>query len=217
MMWVCGLFVLVVVAGYAQIDSGFPAFATLVLHTSTRTVGLAFAANTGVIVLGQMFVLKRLEGHRRTRAVAAFGLFMGATWGLLALGAVVPRPVASVLVVTCLGVFALGETLWAPSGNAIVNALAPPHLRGRYNALGSGTWQLASIIGPILSGVMLGADLPGLYLGVLGVACLVVVVLAVNLERRLTPAQNGIFTGEDAEVTGTVATPAPASSVRSPD
>ena len=193
MWWLCLLLLVVVSAGYAQVDSGFPAFATEVAGVSTRTVGFAFAANTAVIVLGQLVVLKRLEGRRRTRAVAGFGVLIACSWGLFGLSALASPAAATVLVIVSLGVFGLGETLWVPSGNVIVNDLAPPHLRGRYNALGSLTWQLAAMAGPILSGVILGAGHAGAYIVVLLVACAAVVLLALALERRLTPAENGVF------------------------
>jgi MFS family permease len=192
MRWLCLLMLLVVSAGYAQLDSGFPAFATEIAGVSTRVIGFAFAVNTGVIVLGQLFVLKRLEGHRRTRAIAGFGVLIACTWGLFGLSGLTSSSVGAALVIVSLGVFALGETLWSPVGNALLNDLAPPHLRGRYNALGSLTWQLAMIVGPITSGLLLGAGHPAAYLGVLLVACVAVVALALRVERRLTPAQNGI-------------------------
>jgi MFS family permease len=194
----CLLFGIVVLAGYAQIDSGFPAFATEVAGVSTRAIGFAFAVNTGVIVLGQLFVLKRLEGHRRTRAIAGFGVLLACSWGLFGLAALSSPAVAAVLVITSLGVFALGETLWSPTGNALVNDLAPPHLRGRYNAFGSLTWQFAMIVGPITAGLVLGGPHPGSYIAMLVIACAAVVALALRLERRLTPAQNGIATAVPA-------------------
>jgi MFS family permease len=79
-----------------------------------------------------------------------------------------------------------------------VNDLAPPHLRGRYNAFGSLTWQFAMIVGPIMAGLVLGADHPGSYIAMLVIACAAVVALALRLERRLTPAQNGIATAVPA-------------------
>ncbi|HEV7757307.1 MAG TPA: hypothetical protein VGO94_15745 [Mycobacteriales bacterium] len=85
-----------------------------------------------------------------------------------------------------------GETLWSPTGNALLNDLAPPHLRGRYHALGSLTWQLAMIAGPVMPGLLLDAGHTGAEVGVLLLAGAAVVALARALERRLTPAQNGI-------------------------
>ncbi|MFL6077443.1 MAG: MFS transporter, partial [Mycobacteriales bacterium] len=129
---------------------------------------------------------------RRTRAMAGFAVFMAAAWVLLAGSALVGRTVAAVLVVAAAMVFAGGETLWSPSGSALVQDLAPPHLRGRYTALSSLMWQAGSMLGPVLSGVLLGAGLTGVYFGLLLAGCAVAVTLALRLETRLTPRQNGL-------------------------
>ncbi len=200
MLWTSALFLIVVIAGYAQVESGFPAFATEVSGVSTRVLGLAFAANTSVIVLGQILVQKRLEGRRRTRAIAGFGLVLATSWAMFGLSGLLDGTTAATLVVASMGVFACGETLWAPTGNALVNDLAPAHLRGRYNALSALMWQVAMAIGPILSGLMLDARLVWQYIALLVAASFAVVALALYLERRLTPAQNGQFVQEPSVV-----------------
>ena len=193
MRWLCLLYLIVVLAGYAQIDAGFPAFATGVSGVSTRVLGIAFAVNTSVIVLGQLFVLGRLEGHRRTRAMAGFAALIAVSWTLFGVSGLIDGLAAATLVVVSMGIFAAGETLWSPTGNALVNDLAPAHLRGRYNALAALMWQIAMMIGPIFSSAMLDADLVWSYIAVLVAASAVAIALALRLERRLTPAQNGLF------------------------
>ena len=42
----------------------------------------------------------------------------------------------------------------APS---LINAFAPPHLRGRYNAVGGLVWSVSGALGPIIAGVMIGS------------------------------------------------------------
>jgi MFS family permease len=207
MRWVCLLFVVVILAGYGQIDAGMPAFATGVAGVSPRVLGFAFAVNTAVIVLGQLLVLKHVEGRRRTRAIAAFGLIIAGAWALFGASGLVGEVPAATLVVASMGVFAVGETLWSPTGNALVNDLAPAHLRGRYNALSALTWQLAMTSGPIISSLLLDAGLAWPYIAGLVTASLAVVALAWLLERRLTPSQNGVF---DSGPPGPDATPAPA-------
>ena len=56
----------------------------------------------------------------------------------------------------CASVFALGETLMQPTIPALVNDLAPDHLRGRYNALSSGAFSLAAIVAPAIAGWLIG-------------------------------------------------------------
>jgi MFS family permease len=71
--WLTGLTFLAMFVGYGQMEAGFPAFARQVSEVSTRTVGLAFAVNTAVIVSLQFAVLNRISGHRRTRVMMVMG------------------------------------------------------------------------------------------------------------------------------------------------
>jgi MFS family permease len=99
------------------------------------------------------------------------------------------------LVAGCASVFALGETLLQPTIPALVNDLAPDHLRGRYNALSSSAFQLAAIIAPPVSGALIGHHLGNLYVGSLVVGSLLVGALAiVRLEPQLPPEVNGVHT-----------------------
>ena len=122
--------------GYSQLNAGLPAYARGVGEVSTRALGLAFAANTLVIVLLQLVVLQRIEGSRRTRVIAVMSRVWAGSWVLLGLSGLVPGTVGATLLVTaCASVFAFGETLLQPTIPALVNDLAPDHLRGRYNAV----------------------------------------------------------------------------------
>jgi MFS family permease len=205
-----GVALLLSLAGYGQINAGFPAFVSGVAGVSTRVIGFAFAANTAVIVCAQLSVERRLHGRRRTRALAGVALVWAVSWlviGSAALfgGTLLP----AIAVVAGLGLFGLGETLWAPTGAPLVNDIAPEHLRGRYNALSSVTWQLSSVLGPVLAGALLGAGLPAVFIlgltGLLGA----VAMLAGRLERHLTPAQNGLFPPADPAARAPTAGPAP--------
>ena len=147
--------------GYSQLNAGMPAFARAVGEVSTQGLGLAFAANTVVIVLLQLVVLQRIEGRRRTRVIAVMGVLWAVSWVLLGGSGLVPGTLgATMLVAGCASVFALGETLLQPTIPALVNDLAPDHLRGRYNALSSAAFQLAAIIAPPVSGVGAGVWTP---------------------------------------------------------
>jgi MFS family permease len=96
-------------------------------------------------------------------------------------------------VAACASVFAFGETLLQPTIPAIVNDLAPEHLRGRYNALGAGVFQLASIVGPVVAGVLIGQGLHLAYLGLLVVGCVATSWMAIaRLEPQLDARTNGL-------------------------
>jgi len=187
--------------GYSQLNAGMPAFARAVGEVSTQGLGLAFGANTLVIVLLQLAVLRRIEGRRRTRVIAVMGVLWAVSWLLLGSSGLIPGTVgATLLVAACASVFALGETLMQPTIPALVNELAPDHLRGRYNALSSATFQLAAIIAPPVAGFLVGHHLGAAYIGVLVVGCLLTGVLAVlRLEPQLSAAANGVRSTAAAE------------------
>jgi MFS family permease len=188
---VCGAILLLSVAGYGQVNAGFPAFVSDVAHVSTRAIGFAFAANTAAIVLAQLAVERRLQGHRRTRAFALLAIVWAVSWLVIGSAALVSGLGSATFVVVGLGLFGLGETLWAPTGASLVNDIAPPHLRGRYNALSSVTWQASAVLGPVVAGVVLGAGQPALFIVGLVVVLLASAAAALRLERHLTPEQNG--------------------------
>jgi MFS family permease len=180
--------------GYAQMEAGWTAYARVISEASTRVIGFAFAANTGVIVLLQLVVLQRLEGHRRTRALMVMSAIWAAAWTLMGASGLVPGTlVASVLLVVSLGVFGLGETLLSPVGSAVTNDLATDHLRGRYNAVSSAVFQVAAIVGPIAAGHLLGWRMPLVFVGMLLAGCAAMVVLLRHVEAIIPARANGVL------------------------
>jgi MFS family permease len=194
--------------GYAQLNAGMPAYARAVGEISTQGLGLAFAANTLVIVLLQLVVLRRIEGRRRTRIMVVMSAVWAVSWLLLGASGLVPGTWgATVLVAACASVFAFGETLLQPTVPALVNDLAPDHLRGRYNAASSAAFQLAQIIAPPIAGFLIGHHLDSVYIGTLVVGCVVLGVLAVvRLEPQLPARVNGIRDAEPIAAPDTVLT-----------
>jgi len=179
--------------GYSQLNAGTQAFAREVGRISTRGLGLAYASNTLVIVLLQLVVLRHIEGRRRTRVIMVMSLIWSLSWLLLGSSGLLPGSFgATVLVAACASVFALGETLMQPTIPALVNDLAPDHLRGRYNALSTAGFSLAAIIAPMIAGWLIGNGAGSLYIAQLVVGCGAVVVVAAYLEPRLPPGVNGV-------------------------
>ncbi|GAA3523245.1 MFS transporter [Aeromicrobium panaciterrae] len=180
--------------GYAQLNSGMPAYARAVSEVSTRALGWAFAANTLVIVLLQLLVLRRVDGHRRTRVVVVMAVMWAVSWMLLGATSWIPGTVgATLLVAGCASVFALGETLLQPTVPAMVNDLAPDHLRGRYNALNSAAFQAASVTGPPVAGLLIGRGLGDVWIGLLLAGVLLEIAVAVLwVEPQLPDVANGV-------------------------
>jgi MFS family permease len=168
---------------------------------STRTIGWAFAANTAVIVLAQFFVLRQIQGHRRTRVLVVMSLTWAVAWTVLGLtGLVAATLTAAFGVVLYHVLFGLGETLLQPTIPAITNDLAPDHLRGRYNALSSGFFQTGGILGPVVAGFLLRHDQPALFIALVVAGCLAMVGLARGLERRVPPSADGVGVHLSSEV-----------------
>jgi MFS family permease len=202
--------------GYGQLEAGWTAYSRVVAEVSTRTIGIAFAVNTAVIVLLQLVVLKAIDGRRRTRVLGLLAIVWAVAWLVMGLAGAVPgTTAAAVLVVVSIGVFALGETLLSPIAPAITNDLAPEHLRGRYNAAGSLAFQVAAVAAPTSAGFLIGHDMPVTYVVTLLLGSAAFGVLALRMERVLPPVANGLHV--DAADLGateglTAGAPAPAAS-----
>jgi MFS family permease len=191
-----GLLALCLIAafvGYAQLNTGLPAYARLEGEVSTQGLGYAFAVNTFVIVVLQIAVLQRIEGRRRTRVAVVMAMVWMVSWLFLGATSLVPGTIAAtVLLSACTGVFGLGETMLQPTVAAMTNDLAPDHLRGRYNALNSLMFQLAAVVGPVVSGVLIGRELGSAYIGVLVGGCALLIWIALATERHMPAHVNGI-------------------------
>lgn len=189
------------VVSYPQLNVGMPAYARAEGQVSTEGLGYAFAANTVVIVLLQLFVLQRIEGRRRTRVTVVMAATWAVAWSLLGATSLVPGTVtATVLLCAVAGVFGLGETMLQPTSAAMVNDLAPDHLRGRYNALSSLMFSLAFAGGPVVASFLVGRGLGWVYIGFLVGGCVLLAVIALLVERVVPAHVNGLHSPEPAPV-----------------
>jgi MFS family permease len=185
--------------GYAQLNTGMPAYARVIGDVSTQGLGIAFAANTLVIVVLQLVVLQRIEGRRRTRVIVVMSALWALAWLLMGASGLVPGTVgATLLIAACASVFALGETLLQPTVPALVNDLTTDRLRGRTNAVNSAAFQLPMVIAPPISGWLIGHHLQAAYIVLLLVGCGLVMLLSVfRLEPQLDAATNGVHATPD--------------------
>jgi MFS family permease len=186
--------VVVITFGYAQFEAGFAAYTVSVAGVPEQALGWAFGANTAAIVLGQLVTLRLIKGRRRTSMLALCAAIWSVSWAVIALSDAVSGWTAIALVIAGLGLFGLGETLWAPVAPAIVNDLASEELRGRYNALQGMTWTVAMIIGPALAGLLIGNGLAHVWVGCIVGGTALGAALFLNLRRHLTRAQDGVET-----------------------
>ncbi|WP_406106147.1 MFS transporter [Micromonospora globbae] len=180
--------------GYAQIEVGFAAYAVRVAEVSPRVVAWALTANTVMIVLAQLVVIRRLEGRSRTGALAVVGAVFAAAWLVLGAAGVVATGsaiVAALCVVACSAIFGFGETMLSPMMPALTNALATDELRGRYNAMSSMIFGISGVIGPVTAGPLIGAADGKVWVVAVVGGCLVASLVALSLRRLLTPIQDG--------------------------
>lgn len=195
------LLILVAVAAlvsYPQLNAGLPAYARAIGHISTQGLGYAFAANTLVIVLLQLFVIQRIEGKRRTRVAVVMAATWALSWMLLGATSLVPGTLAAtILLASCAGVFGLGETMLQPTSSAMINDLAPDHLRGRYNALSSLMFSGAFVVGPVVASILIARNLGPVYIAFLVGGCAVLALIALWVERRIPPRVNGVPGAEE--------------------
>lgn len=177
--------------GYGQLEAGLPAFARQA-EVSTRVVGFAFAVNTAVIVLLQFLVLRLIGGHRRTRVMLLMCAIWASSYVVLGAAGLASGAVAAAGVLVYMGAFALGETMMQPTIPAITNDMAPDHLRGRYNAVNAGAFQGGAIGGPLFAGFVLDRGWSTAYIVVLVASCALIAVLALVVERLISPPVNGV-------------------------
>jgi MFS family permease len=185
------LAVVLLMSGYGALEVGIPVFITIINGFDVSWVGVSFAVNTFTIVAAQLLVLRLIKGRSRSYLMLAVALTWAMSWILMGSSLLAGPTVALTLVLVASGVFALGETLWAPVAPSLVNDLAPEHLRGRYNSSMSLVWSLSSIIGPGIAGLMLGAGLEVAWILVLVAGCMAAAVMAVGLRRVLSAQLDG--------------------------
>ncbi len=185
------LSLLLALTGYAALDAGLPAYARVVGHVSTSAIALVFAVNTAVIVGGQLVVLRLLRNARRSVSLAVAALLWALSWALLGVVPGLPQSDRTVAVLAFGGLFGLGETFMAPCLQPLVNALASDRLRGRYNALSTGAFQVAFVVSPAVAAVLIGNGLGAAWLAGTVVLCVGCAVVAVRLQHRLTDEQDG--------------------------
>jgi len=112
------------------------------------TYGWVIAVNGLMIVAGQLFVPKLIEGHGRSRVLALATVIIGVGFGLNAFAGGTSIYVISVVIWT------LGEMLQSPSNSALIAELSPAALRGRYSGVNSLSWSAGAALAPITGGLV---------------------------------------------------------------
>ena len=192
----------IVTISFGQFQSSFPGYATRPGGIDARGLSVAFAANMLTVVVAQLFVLRWLNGRRRTTGAALAAAAWAVSWATVIAGGYLGGGAGAETVFAAAGViFALGETLLSPTLPAIMNDLAPAGAAGRYNGLGVLAFTMGFLLGPAIGGVLLGAGWGTGQFVALAAACLAACASALRLNRWLPPAANLIAasTASDAD------------------
>ncbi len=183
--------IMLIVGGYGSLEAGFSLFVVNNLHLSIHVIGVVFFFNTTTIVVAQLWVLKRIEGRSRTRVLALVGVFWFLFWLILDAALVLPAVVTIGVLCVAMSVFAIGETIFQPAGAAIVNQIAPEHLRGRYNAAAGAAWGLAGTLGPAVTALYFNLHLGNWWPFGTGLTALVGGAMMLSLRRQLSAHEDG--------------------------
>ena len=191
LMRIAVLGLVLLTCGYGSLEVGLPVFVTVVNGLSVSWVAVAFTVNTVTIVSLQVLAIRLIRNRSRSLLMAAVAALWALSWLIMGLTGVMPPIAAGVVICLSTLVFAIGETLWAPIAPALINDLAPDHLRGRYTSVGMLVWGVSGALGPALAGLLLGAGLVALWIAIVVLGCGVAGYLAVRLRGHLTPALDG--------------------------
>jgi MFS family permease len=198
-------------AGIAVMSELLPPFAKNVAHVSEPAIGLLWFVFSGAVALGQLPIVKLVEGKRRLRGLALMGVVWAGTFlAVFAGGTWFSGTQAALIFGVAVTGFALGECLHGAIYAPLVVDLAEPRLLGRYMAFSSFSWQLGWLIGPAAGGFVLQAEPRALWPAAAAI-CLLASAYAVSLERQI-PAHLQLTPHRDslAGVPGTMANMAPA-------
>lgn len=179
------------IGGYGSQEAGYSLFVVNNLKLSVHVIGVIFFFNTSTIVLAQLWVLNRIAGRSRTRMMALTGVLWFTFWVLLEVALRLPTGVTVVSLCVGMVIFALGETMLTPTSSALVNEIAPEHLRGRYNSALGLTWGLSGMVAPAIAALYFGDHIGGWWPISIGVLALAGSVMMLNLRRTLSPGEDG--------------------------
>jgi MFS family permease len=151
---------------------------------SPAAYGVAFAVNPIAILAIQPLTLRWLGARPPALVYAGSSLLVGTGFGLTVFAHTVVAYAATVLVWT------LGEIGYNAIAATIINTIAPPSMRGRYNGLVGLAFGGAAMVAPILGAWSLGRGTGWLWGGCfvvdLGVAAFAL-SLGPSLRRRMSP------------------------------
>ncbi len=182
--WLLAIAMLITLACYAQFDAGLPAYVLTSTSVGAPLLGVAVAINAVLVgvLTGPVVAYSRRRGGPALLATCAV-LWVGC-WVIFGLPLIVGGN-DSAFVIVGFAAFSVGETMMAPILSALAVSLAPQGATGRTIATVTGASTLATAVGPVASGALLGAGLPAAFIGMQVLFCLAAAGAAIRLGRLL--------------------------------
>ena len=169
--------------GYGTIQAGIPVFATQFLGLSPKWLGIIFGVNTLSIVIFQPLVMRVIDKYSKYAALIAVGLVWALSWVFVGIAPYLPLFASGIALSLSQFIFAVGEMIQAPTIPTLANELAPEHIRGRANSWMSLQWSVSGVLGPAITGLMLGADLATAWLITMFIGCFLSIPLFLAMKR----------------------------------
>jgi MFS family permease len=169
--------------GYGTIQAGIPVFATQFLGLSPKWLGIIFGVNTLSIVIFQPLVMRVIDKYSKYAALIAVGLVWALSWVFVGIAPYLPLFASGIALSLSQFIFAVGEMIQAPTIPTLANELAPEHIRGRANSWMSLQWSVSGVLGPAITGLMLGADLATAWIITMFFGCFLSIPLFLAMKR----------------------------------
>jgi hypothetical protein len=180
--WLLAVALLITLACYAQYDSGLPAYLLSATTVTPAQLGAAVAVNAILVAVLTAPVVALSRSRRSTSLLASCAAIWVVCWLVFAL----PLMVSGMDVTFTFVGFAamsIGETMMAPILSALAAWLAPVGAVGRTMAAVTGATTVATAIGPVLAGALLGLHLPAGFIAMQVLFCLLSMASAHRLSR----------------------------------
>ncbi|ANJ28429.1 MFS transporter [Agromyces aureus] len=187
MRWTAVVTIALALGFYAQFESGLPAYGLTVLDIDPSAIGIAAAVNCIVIVALQVIVVKVTAKRGAPALLMGVGSIWVVSWLILSAAQFSPG-IATALFVTTYGIFAVGETIYSPVLNPLTAQLAPKGMVGQTLGTVAALQTAFSAAGPLVAGVLLGAGLTDVFLGMHILVSLIAVFAAWRIKRALAAA-----------------------------
>jgi MFS family permease len=116
---------------------------------SDQGYGYILALNASMVVLFQFPIARRVEAYRPLMVMAAGSVLYAVGYALYGIVSGYAAFMAAMVVVTT------GEMLTAPVSLSLAAFFAPQEMRGRYMAVFQYSWMIPSMVGPLISGLIM--------------------------------------------------------------